>query len=1299
MRKDLDIRKRIFKGIENERQAFCGPHTVQIDLTDKCNNTCIGCWVHSPLIDRKEVFAKGEKQLPLRKVKKLIKDLYGLGTREIILSGSGEPFLYPEIKEVIKIIKSKNMYLNIITNATLINEGIAMLAVKYKVDLITASIWAGNSQTYILTHPGKTGADFEKIAENLKRLAFYKKKFNSLEPHLKLYNVICSKNCNDIEKMIEFAKQVDGDSIEFQIVDIIYGKTDSLALAEGDGKEIVEQLEKIRKRNDLVPFNAPRRAALDEFTNEEFLDFGKIWKNYQKKFYLTQYSNSLTCKKGYNITNKRIIISESTSTKDTHPTVFWYKFKSKICKDCAEKGICLDKAMTIDVKLLNILGIGSFLRRLLYSDLEKGIYERQINTMPCYIGWYYARILTDGSVIPCCKAAEFPLGNLYKADFPKIWHSSLYEEFRFKARNLPKNNSYFSKLNCLKSCDNWGMNLEIEKTRKEFLEKNAGKSKEKVNTLIMQEEGKRPYFKAVVDYISRKGLKGMVKRIIYNIAPRNLKDRYLEILGIYDREYGYKGPFHVQIDLTNNCNNACIACWCNSPFLKEKRLSKEEKKQYLPLRLVKEFLDEISQMDATEIYYSGSGEPFMHPEIMEVLKYTKKKGLTCHVNTNFTLLDKNKIDCLIDLGVDFLTLSVWAGTPEVYCQVHPGRTKEDFYKVRENLIYLNKKKKEKFNKPLIKVYEVIFNMNYFEIEEMIKFAESTHSESIEFTVADTIPDATDILKLNQRQAEELTEIVRKIKMRLNKNNKCPSGLLLFQFDQFLRRISITEDVKEAKYDRNIIDSMPCYIGWLFARIIPNGEVHSCLKAHRVPTGSLYLNRFFEIWNSKKQEYFRKKTLVYKKNDSFFKLIGNDPGTDEAGCYKSCDDIGRNTWMHNRLQMLSLPEKIMFKSLAYTLKIARKIMPQKKRKHLEYHKNPVIAGIIHGRKAFAGPEQVVIDPTNRCNLKCISCWLYSPLLNKDKPSCDWLKKELSKDTLLKLIEDLASLGTKMIRFTGGGEPLMYKDLMEIIEFARKKQLRVAITTNFGLVSKEQIRKLMDLNLEELCISIWASSPQVYNRVHPGTSSAYFEKLKENLFYLKEIRIHKPRLTFANVIMNTNADDFEGMYDFGVHYGADSLYFTIVDIIPGQTDSLSIRGQQREELLAKAEEIRKKSYKDNVQLEFFDEFSRRLSVADEDFRKGEYDKSRINEIPCYAGWIFARILADGSVVPCCRGVKKIMSNINEKSFKDIWFSDSYNEFRAKAKYLPKEDAYFKEIGCVKECDNLMHNEQIHKKLYSV
>jgi MoaA/NifB/PqqE/SkfB family radical SAM enzyme len=152
------------------------------------------------------------------------------------------------------------------------------------------------------------------------------------------------------------------------------------------------------------------------------------------------------------------------------------------------------------------------------------------------------------------------------------------------------------------------------------------------------------------------------------------------------------------------------------------------------------------------------------------------------------------------------------------------------------------------------------------------------------------------------------------------------------------------------------------------------------------------------------------------------------------------------------------------------------------------------------------------------------------------------------------------------------------------------------------------------------------------------------------------------------------------------------------MPGQTEHFLLNEEERRELLTLASEVKVENEKHNIQLEFFDGFIRRLSKPQGDFEKGQYDKFDIDDIPCYAGWIFSRVLADGSVAPCCRGVKKIMGNIHESSFRDIWFSEKYNEFRAKAKFLSKDNHYFKDIGCIKECDNLMHNIEMHRKMTS-
>jgi MoaA/NifB/PqqE/SkfB family radical SAM enzyme len=54
------------------------------------------------------------------------------------------------------------------------------------------------------------------------------------------------------------------------------------------------------------------------------------------------------------------------------------------------------------------------------------------------------------------------------------------------------------------------------------------------------------------------------------------------VAGILDGSEAFTGPLSVQIDLTNKCNNSCIGCWCNSPLLKEKKISGKEKEETLP---------------------------------------------------------------------------------------------------------------------------------------------------------------------------------------------------------------------------------------------------------------------------------------------------------------------------------------------------------------------------------------------------------------------------------------------------------------------------------------------------------------------------------------------------------------------------------------------------------------------------------------------------------------------------------------------------------------------------------------------
>lgn len=427
---------------------------------------------------------------------------------------------------------------------------------------------------------------------------------------------------------------------------------------------------------------------------------------------------------------------------------------------------------------------------------------------------------------------------------------------------------------------------------------------------------KKKIYARAIKQIKEQGLGDVLCSSLRSIRPVSALSKYLDILGVLDGAYAYKGPGFVQIDLTNNCNNDCIGCWCNSPLLGDKKISSEEKKQTIPYKRAIKLIDELHKMGTTHIYYAGGGEPFMHPEIMEILRHTKKKGIICYVNTNFTLVDEKKVKELIALKIDHLTVSIWAGTPEVYAATHPNKNQEAFFKIKEMLDMLNRLK---FRQPIIKIYNVIFNLNYHDIEAMLDLAIATNSESVEFTVIDTIPGKTDKLLLDNTQANVLLQNCQSIKEKyktLGPNTK----LRLLGFDQFTRRISNSDSVS-AQYDSDVIGKIPCYAGWAFVRILADGNVNSCLKSHRFPVGNILNQDFRKVWNGTLQKYFRNKTKIFDKKDPFFSLIGNDPDS-QMGCYKSCDNIGHNMNMHERFMSVSHPEKTLLKAIAGLMKLVR-----------------------------------------------------------------------------------------------------------------------------------------------------------------------------------------------------------------------------------------------------------------------------------------------------------------------------------------------------------------------------------------
>lgn len=383
------------------------------------------------------------------------------------------------------------------------------------------------------------------------------------------------------------------------------------------------------------------------------------------------------------------------------------------------------------------------------------------------------------------------------------------------------------------------------------------------------------------------------------------------VSGILNGEV-YTGPYIVQVDLTNRCNNNCVACWCNSPLLGDKEMDQEEKKQTLPLERVMMLLDELNQLGVREIELTGGGEPFMHPRIIEILKIIKEKEIRIGISTNFTLVDKKAAEALVELGVDHMNLSIWAATPETYVKTHPNKHSNDFKRITDIIDYIAiLKERSKVIKPRLGMYNVISSYNYHEIAQMIEFAFMHKMDDITLTPVDIIEGRTESLMLKNEHRIEIRKAIAKIPCLIMRLEKIYKHRLLFEnLETFAERIDC-EEAGIGNYDTYLLKKLPsCYAGWSFSRILANGDVNSCLKSFKIPVGNIFQSSYHDIWFGKKQQEFRSHTIRYHEGDPYFESIGSDRFATGQGCIKCCDNLVLNYSLYNRIMALSAARGIL-----------------------------------------------------------------------------------------------------------------------------------------------------------------------------------------------------------------------------------------------------------------------------------------------------------------------------------------------------------------------------------------------------
>ncbi len=120
-------------------------------------------------------------------------------------------------------------------------------------------------------------------------------------------------------------------------------------------------------------------------------------------------------------------------------------------------------------------------------------------------------------------------------------------------------------------------------------------------------------------------------------------------------------------------------------------------------------------------------------------------------------------------------------------------------------------------------------------------------------------------------------------------------------------------------------------------------------------------------------------------------------------------------------------------------------------------------------SFKPPDSIIWIITGRCNLNCKHCYT-TPYR---------LEKEMPKEEIFKLVEEAAEIGVEYIQYTGG-EPLLLKDIFDILSHTKDQGIEASIFTNLTLVNEKVAERLHRLEVG-VYTSIDGHRKEVYEEI--------------------------------------------------------------------------------------------------------------------------------------------------------------------------------------------------------------------------
>lgn len=176
-----------------------------------------------------------------------------------------------------------------------------------------------------------------------------------------------------------------------------------------------------------------------------------------------------------------------------------------------------------------------------------------------------------------------------------------------------------------------------------------------------------------------------------------------------------------------------------------------------------------------------------------------------------------------------------------------------------------------------------------------------------------------------------------------------------------------------------------------------------------------------------------------------------------------------------------------------------------------------------------PVEGVLEPTFRCNLRCVHCYVNQPAGSAEEQG-----RELPTARALSVIDELADAGCLNLLMTGG-EVLLRADFAELYRHALRRGLLVTVFTNGTLVT-DRMADLFDRHRPLLVeVSLYGMTRETYERI-TGVPGSYDRCLQG----IRRLVDRGVPLKLKTMAMAWNAHEVADMQAFAAELGVAFRY---------------------------------------------------------------------------------------------------------------------------------------------------------------